>query len=43
MHFGRARLHTVTTPAGAELTVVDVAPSRQEIERRIAAVPVRRR
>jgi Uncharacterised protein family (UPF0236) len=38
LHFGSERMHTVTNQVGAELTVVDVAPSRQEIERRIAAV-----
>jgi len=38
MHFGSERLHTVTNQVGAGLTVLDVAPSRQEIERRIAAV-----
>jgi hypothetical protein len=31
-------MHTVTTQAGEELTVLDVAPSREEILRRIAAV-----
>jgi hypothetical protein len=38
MHFGSARMHPFTNQAGAELTVLDVAPSRQEIERRIASV-----
>jgi hypothetical protein len=38
LHFGSERLHTVTNHVGAGLTVLDVAPSRQEIERRIAAV-----
>jgi hypothetical protein len=38
MHFGSERLHTVTNHVGAGLTVLDVAPSRQEMERRIAAV-----
>ncbi len=38
MHFGSERLHTVTNQVGAGLTVLDVAPSRQEIERRIASV-----
>jgi len=38
MHFGSERLHTVTNHVGAGLTVLDVTPSRQEIERRIAAV-----
>lgn len=31
-------MHTVTNAVGAELTVLDVTPSRQEIERRIASV-----
>jgi hypothetical protein len=38
MPFGSARLHSMTNHVGAGLTVVDVAPSRQEIERRIASV-----
>jgi hypothetical protein len=38
MPFGSERMHTVTNHAGAGLTVLDVAPSRQEIERRLAAV-----
>src|SRR5438477_7814096 len=38
MHFGSERMHTVTNQVGAGLTVVDVAPSRQESERRIASV-----
>jgi len=38
MPFGSERMHTLTNQAGAELTVLDVAPSRQEIERRIASV-----
>ena len=38
MHFGSERRHTVTNQVGAGLTAVDVAPSRQEIEQRIAAV-----
>ena len=38
MHFGSERRHTVTHHVGAGLTVLDVTPSRQEIERRIAAV-----
>jgi hypothetical protein len=38
MHFGSERMHTMTNQAGAGLTVVDVTPSRQEIERRIAEV-----
>jgi hypothetical protein len=38
MHFGSERMHTVTNQVGTGLTVLDVAPSRQEIERRIASV-----
>ena len=38
MPFGSERMHTLTNQAGAELTVLDVAPTRQEIERRIASV-----
>jgi Uncharacterised protein family (UPF0236) len=38
MHFGSERMHTMTNQVGTELTVLDVTPSRQEIERRIAAV-----
>src|SRR5262249_23678572 len=38
LHFGSERLHTVTNHVGAGLTVLDVAPSRQEIERRLASV-----
>lgn len=38
MHFGSERLHTLTNQIAENLTVVDVAPSRQEIERRIASV-----
>jgi hypothetical protein len=38
MHFGSERLHSMTNHVGAGLTVLDVAPSRQEMERRIAAV-----
>jgi hypothetical protein len=37
-HCGSERLHTVTNQVGAGLTVLDVAPSRQEMERRIATV-----
>jgi hypothetical protein len=33
---GSERMHTLTKQAAAGLTVVDVAPSREEIERRIA-------
>jgi Uncharacterised protein family (UPF0236) len=36
--FGSERMHTVTNQVAEHLTVVDVAPSRQEIERRIAEV-----
>jgi hypothetical protein len=35
-------MHTVTNQVAAALTVVDVAPSREEIERRIAEVAVGR-
>ena len=38
MPFGSERLHTLTNQVAANLTVVDVAPSRQEIERRITEV-----
>jgi Uncharacterised protein family (UPF0236) len=38
MHFGSERLHTVANQVAEGLTVLDVAPSRQEIERRIASV-----
>jgi Uncharacterised protein family (UPF0236) len=38
MHCGSERMHTLTNQAGVGLTVLDVAPSRQEIERRIASV-----
>ena len=38
MPFGSERMHTVTNQVAEGLTVLDVAPSRQEIERRIAAV-----
>lgn len=38
MHFGSERMHAATNQVGAGLTVLDVAPSRQEIEQRIAAV-----
>ncbi len=38
MPFGSERMHTVTNQVAEHLTVVDVAPSRQEIERRIAEV-----
>jgi uncharacterized protein UPF0236 len=36
--FGSERMHTLTNQVAAHLTVVDVAPSRPEIERRIAEV-----
>src|SRR5215831_15613690 len=36
--FGSERMHTLTNQVAENLTVVDVAPSRQEIERRIAEV-----
>jgi hypothetical protein len=36
--FGSERMHTVTNQVAEHLTVVDVAPSRQESERRIAEV-----
>jgi hypothetical protein len=36
--FGSERMHTFTNQGAEPLTVVDVAPSRQEIERRIAEV-----
>src|SRR5262249_9673675 len=38
LHFGSERMHTVTNQVAEGLTVLDVAPSRQEIERRIASV-----
>jgi Uncharacterised protein family (UPF0236) len=38
MHFGSDRMHAVTNQVAEGLTVVDVAPSRQEIEQRIASV-----
>jgi len=38
MHCGSERMHTITNHVGTGLTVLDVIPSRQEIERRIAAV-----
>jgi hypothetical protein len=38
MPFGSERMHTLTNQVAEHLTGVDVAPSRQEIERRIAAV-----
>ena len=36
--FGSERMHTMTTQVAEGLTVVDVAPSREEITRRIAEV-----
>jgi hypothetical protein len=38
LHFGSERMHTVTNQVAEGLTVLDVAPSRQEIERRITEV-----
>src|SRR5215467_4902208 len=38
MHFGSERMHTMTNQVAEGLTVLDVAPSREEIERRIASV-----
>jgi Uncharacterised protein family (UPF0236) len=38
LHFGSERLHTVANRVAEGLTVLDVAPSREEIERRIASV-----
>ena len=35
---GSERLHTLTNQVAQGLTVLDVAPSRQEMERRIATV-----
>ena len=42
LHFGSERMHPVTNHVGAEVTVFDVAPSRQEIEHRMASVSVGR-
>ena len=36
--FGSERMHTVANQEAEGLTVLDVAPSREEIERRIASV-----
>jgi Uncharacterised protein family (UPF0236) len=36
--FGSERMHTVTNQVAEKLTVVEVAPSREEIERRVATV-----
>jgi hypothetical protein len=38
LHFGSERMHTMTNQVAEGLTVLDVAPSRREIERRIAAI-----
>ena len=38
MACGSERMHTVTNQVGEKLTVLDVAPSREELLRRIAAV-----
>jgi hypothetical protein len=38
MPFGSERMHPLTNQVAANLTVVDVAPSSQEIERRMAEV-----
>ena len=38
LHFGSERMHTMTNQVAEGLTVLDVAPSRQEIEQRIAEV-----
>jgi len=38
LHVGSERMHTVTNQVAEGLTVLDVAPSPQEIERRMAAV-----
>jgi hypothetical protein len=38
MACGSERIHTMTNQVGEQLTVLDVAPSREEIRRRIAAV-----
>jgi hypothetical protein len=40
--FGSARMHTVTHQMAQELTVLDVAPPPEEINRRVAAVAVGR-
>ena len=42
MHCGSERMHTVTNQVAEGLTVLDVAPSRRESERRIASVSVGR-
>lgn len=38
MHFGSERMHTMLNQVGTEVSVLDVAPSRQEIEQRIAEI-----
>src|SRR5215467_13896042 len=38
LHFGSERMHTMTNQVAEGLTVLDVAPSRREIECRIAAL-----
>lgn len=38
LHCGSERMHTMTNQVAAGLTVLDVAPSRREIERRIASI-----
>jgi hypothetical protein len=38
MPFGSERMHTLTNQVAERLTVVEVAPSRQEIERRVTEV-----
>jgi hypothetical protein len=38
VHVGSERMHTVTNHVAQELTVLEVAPSSEEIERRVAAV-----
>jgi hypothetical protein len=40
--FGSERMHTVTNQVAEPLTVLDVAPSREEIKRRVAEVAVGR-
>jgi hypothetical protein len=42
IHCGSERMHTLTNHVAEGLTVLDVAPSRSEIERRIASVSVGR-
>jgi hypothetical protein len=38
VHVGSERMHTLTNQVAQELTVLDVAPPREEIRRRVAAV-----